>query len=108
MRTLRRVRVMGSEIAKGSLGSSSSGGPNWCLADGKKSQHRRATSFEAMAKDRLQVPHVVCRAARVLAPQEIAPMRPAPVPAPSENEIQPPGMPGLSGLLTLAVGVVVL
>jgi predicted PurR-regulated permease PerM len=35
-------------------------------------------------------------------------MRPAPVPAPPENEVQPPGVPGLSGLLTLAVGVVVL
>jgi predicted PurR-regulated permease PerM len=35
-------------------------------------------------------------------------MRPAPVPAPPENEVQPPGVPGLSGLLTLAVGVVVM
>ncbi|MGO4388999.1 AI-2E family transporter [Microvirga sp. 2YAF29] len=35
-------------------------------------------------------------------------MSQAPVPAPSENEIEPPGVPGLSGLLTLAVGVVVL
>lgn len=35
-------------------------------------------------------------------------MRPAPVPVPPENEVQPPGVPGLSGLLTLAVGVVVL
>jgi len=34
-------------------------------------------------------------------------MRPAPVPPP-ETEIEPPGVPGLSGLLTLAVGVVVL
>jgi len=31
-----------------------------------------------------------------------------PVPPPSETEIQPPRVPGLSGLLTLAVGVVVL
>ncbi|MET0527892.1 MAG: AI-2E family transporter [Microvirga sp.] len=35
-------------------------------------------------------------------------MRPAPVPVPPENEVEPPGVPGLSGLLTLAVGVVVL
>lgn len=35
------------------------------------------------------------------------PLAPAPVPPP-ETEIQPPGVPGLSGLLTLAVGVVVL
>lgn len=36
-------------------------------------------------------------------------MRPAPAPVPPpENEIEPPGVPGLSGLLTLAVGVVVL
>lgn len=34
-----------------------------------------------------------------------APITPVP---PPENEIQPPGVPGLSGLLTLAVGVVVL
>ena len=36
-------------------------------------------------------------------------MRPGP-PAlpPSETEIEPPGVPGLSGLMTLAVGVVVL
>ena len=37
-------------------------------------------------------------------------MRPAPAPVtpPPETEIQPPGVPGLSGLLTLAVAVVVL
>lgn len=35
------------------------------------------------------------------------PPAPAPVP-PSDQEIQPPGVPGLSGLMTLAVGVVVL
>ncbi|HEV2564500.1 MAG TPA: AI-2E family transporter [Microvirga sp.] len=36
-------------------------------------------------------------------------MRPAPVPVtPPETEIEPPGVPGLSGLLTLAVSVVVL
>lgn len=35
-------------------------------------------------------------------------MSSAPVPVPPENEVQPPGVPGLSGLLTLAVGVVVL
>jgi len=35
-------------------------------------------------------------------------MRPTPSVSPSETEIQPPGVPGLSGLLTLAVGVVVL
>jgi predicted PurR-regulated permease PerM len=36
-------------------------------------------------------------------------MRPAPSPVPPpETEIQPPGVPGLSGLLTLAVAVVVL
>src|ERR687889_1126945 len=36
-------------------------------------------------------------------------MRPAPTPVPPpETEIQPPGVPGLSGLLTLAVCVVVL
>jgi predicted PurR-regulated permease PerM len=36
-------------------------------------------------------------------------MRPAPTPVPPpETEIEPPGVPGLSGLLTLAVGVVVL
>jgi predicted PurR-regulated permease PerM len=36
-------------------------------------------------------------------------MRPAPTPVPPpETEIQPPGVPGLSGLLTLAVSVVVL
>jgi len=36
-------------------------------------------------------------------------MPPAPLPAPpSETEIQPPRVPGLSGLMTLAVGVVVL
>ena len=36
-------------------------------------------------------------------------MRPASTPVPPpETEIEPPGVPGLSGLLTLAVGVVVL
>jgi len=35
-------------------------------------------------------------------------MRPTPSVPPSETEIEPPGVPGLSGLLTLAVGVVVL
>ncbi|HST95780.1 MAG TPA: AI-2E family transporter, partial [Microvirga sp.] len=35
------------------------------------------------------------------------PAAPAPVP-PAETEIQPPGVPGVSGLMTLAVGVVVL
>ncbi|HEX2135253.1 MAG TPA: AI-2E family transporter, partial [Microvirga sp.] len=35
-------------------------------------------------------------------------MRHAPVPAPPQNEVSPPGTPGLSGLMTLAVGAVVL
>jgi len=36
-------------------------------------------------------------------------MRPgSPIPPPTDTEIEPPGVPGLSGLMTLAVGVVVL
>ena len=63
-----------------------------------------------MLKDRLAVEDVVCRSARVSrGPAEIPHMRPGPPTLPpSETEIEPPAVPGLSGLMTLAVGVVVL
>ena len=79
------------------------------LADGKRSQpSARLASFAvATAKDRLAFKHVVCRPARSSrGSAEIDRMRPAPAPVrhPRRTEIQPPGVPGLSGLLTLAVG----
>ena len=95
---------MGLERPGGILGYPEMGSDS-PLADVKRSQLFSKDELYGTLKDRLAFEDVVCQSARSSrGSAEIDRMRPAtPVPPP-ETEIQPPGVPGLSGLLTRCGG----